>query len=52
MSIQDDIFDVRDALKRKRELKQFDTLMTYLGEVEATAEEYRQAKKLWINSQA
>jgi hypothetical protein len=40
MSIQDDIFDVEDALKDKPEYEQFERVVTYLGNLERNLEVY------------
>lgn len=41
MSIQDDIFDVEAALEGKPEAAQFDTIYTYLGDLERELNMYR-----------
>lgn len=39
MSLQDDIFDVRDALKKRPEAKGFDRIVEALNYAETTADE-------------
>jgi hypothetical protein len=45
MSIQDDIFDVIDALENTPEADQFDRIYTYLADLEREVDAFRQFRR-------
>lgn len=49
MSIQDDIFDVENALEGKQESESFDRIHAYLGKLEREIEVYRNFYKAAVD---
>jgi len=41
MSVQDDIFDIEDVLKGKREYKQFQDIISYIAKIENDLDAYK-----------